>query len=423
MALRKPNTWMDNLQQNIIPYLDSPDYEVRYFTLNHYLMSEQEYTNLQNTSAELYRIMSGLTQDIISNGNKSVVDILNMTPEITPFILDDASEHVSNIARLDFVKDAATGLFKLTEINADTPCGIPEAYYANPIAQEIFAPADAPKDDPYQDDLALPFLELIEKKFADADTINIVCAANKIYQEDWANTAYIRRIISKAVLPMAERCSVYIADLSELIVKDDGVYITNVMGKEIKADILYRLHPLELLAEDTAEDGYPIGKKLMDLANMEKVILVNPVKALLLQNKALMAVTHLMAETGYFSEFDKFIIKNYIPDTSLDAEHFHGRKFIKKPIFGREGCNITIVEPDGTFSYEAEESDDCDAIYQEFIESAMVTCETDDGPWEGKLTYSCFVINGKPSQLFLRFSPYDIAGVEALCVPIVRSGK
>lgn len=421
MAARKPGTWMDNVSQRLIPYLDSDDYEVRYFTLNPYYMEQQEYTNLQNASADIYRIMAYLTQDIINNGDQSVVDILNMTPEITPFILDDHSSHVSNIARLDFVKDAATGLFKLTEINADTPCGIPEAYYANTVAEEVWG-KDGGAEDIYKDDLARPFLELIEENFADAQAVNIVCAANKIYSEDWANASYIRSVVSNNVLNLPQNCSVYMSDLQDLIIKEDGVYIANVLGKEIKADILYRLHPIELLTEDETEDGYPIGKKLMDLANMGKVQLVNPVKALLLQNKALMAITKILAAANnYFSEYDKFVINNYIPATSLAAEDFKGRKFIKKPIFGREGCNITIVEADGTFSYEAEESDDCDDIYQEFIDSKTVVYETDDGPWEGKLTYSCFVINGKPSQIFLRFSPYDIAGTEALCVPVVKA--
>lgn len=416
---RKRGTWLDNLSTNIIPYLDGDDYEVRYFTLNPYYMEEQEYSNLQNTAKEIYRIMSGLAQHIIDNGDQSVVDILNMTPEITPFILDDRSEYVSNIARLDFVKDSGSGLFKLTEINADTPCAMPEAYYANPAAQNFFAPEKG-AEDIYGSDLAKPFTESIQNKFSSAAEINIVCAANKQYPEDWANAAYVRRIVSNAVLSMDKSCFVYMADLQDLLIKDDGVYITNAAGKEIKADILYRLHPIELLAEDVSEDGYPVGKKLMDLANMEKVILVNPVKALLLQNKALMAITRILADTGYFNDFDKFIVKNYIPETSLDAEHFHNRKFIKKPIFGREGCNISIVEADGTFSYEAEESDDCDNIYQEFIESAPVSYETDAGEWEGKLTYSCFIINGQPSQVFIRFSPYDIAGTEALCVPVVK---
>ena len=153
---------------------------------------------------------------------------------------------------------------------------------------------------------------------------------------------------------------------------------------------------------------------------MHKVILVNPVKAILMQNKAMMAIAHYLAgSTCYFDDAAKQIVRTNIAETSMDAKDFAGRKFLKKPIFGREGCNISIIEPDGTFSYEAEEADDCADIYQEFIDSDLVSVETDAGRWEGRFTYSCFVINGKPSKLFVRFSPYDITGIEALFVPVV----
>lgn len=208
------------------------------------------------------------------------------------------------------------------------------------------------------------------------------------------------------------------ARLIDLVVKDDGVYHNDGSG-EYKIDVLYRLHPLELLMDDESDDGYPVGLKLMDLANMHKVILVNPVKAILMQNKAMMAIAHYLAgSTGYFDDAAKQIVRTNIAETSMDAKDFAGRKFLKKPIFGREGCNISIIEPDGTFSYEAEEADDCADIYQEFIDSDLVSVETDAGRWEGKFTYSCFVINGKPSKLFVRFSPYDITGIEALFVPV-----
>ena len=70
--------------------------------------------------------------------------------------------------------------------------------------------------------------------------------------------------------------------LDELIVHDDGVYIPNEIfkSKEDKLDILYRLHPLEILMDDESEDGYPVGLKLMELANFGAVDLVNPVNPL-----------------------------------------------------------------------------------------------------------------------------------------------
>ena len=73
-------------------------------------------------------------------------------------------------------------MFKLTEINADTPCGMPEAYYANVVAQQVFA-ANTDIED-YHEDLAKPFVEILERQFSAADKVNIVCAANKDYLED-----------------------------------------------------------------------------------------------------------------------------------------------------------------------------------------------------------------------------------------------
>lgn len=80
---------------------------------------------------------------------------------------------------------------------------------------------------------------------------------------------------------------------------------------------------------------------------------------------------------------------------------------------------IAIVEPDGATSYEAEECDDCDLIYQQFVPSADVQQETDNGEATGKYTYSCFVINGKASETFVRLQPGEITGVEAYFVPVL----
>ena len=373
----KKSSWIDLLDEKIIPYIDAPDYETRYPVLSPLYISKSEKEKIQYIAREVCAVMAKLAEDVRSKGNVPI-DIINMTPKLTPFILDDDSKYVTNIARLDFVKDK-NGIYKVVEINADTPCAMPEAFYGNAVAQKYFAGSE---DDGFDAELIEPFTELLKttlKGKINFSGVNITLAANDAYAEDWA----------------------------------DG-------SGEYKIDVLYRLHPLELLMDDESDDGYPVGLKLMDLANMHKVILVNPVKAILMQNKAMIAIAHYLAgSTGYFDDAAKQIVRTNIAETSMDAKDFAGRKFLKKPIFGREGCNISIIEPDGTFSYEAEEADDCADIYQEFIDSDLVSVETDAGRWEGKFTYSCFVINGKPSKLFVRFSPYDITGIEALFVPVV----
>lgn len=417
----KKSSWIDILDEKIIPYIDAPDYETRYPVLSPLYISKSEKEKIQYIAREVCAVMAKLAEDMRSKGNVMPIDIINMTPKLTPFILDDDSKYVTNIARLDFVKDK-NGIYKVVEINADTPCAMPEAFYGNDVAQKYFAGSE---DDGFNAELIEPFTELLKttlKGKINFSGVNITLAANDAYAEDWANMMYLKNTLEdyiKAHFDEYEFVNVRAARLIDLIVKDDGVYHNDGSG-EYKIDVLYRLHPLELLMDDESDDGYPVGLKLMDLANMHKVILVNPVKAILMQNKAMMAIAHYLAgSTGYFDDAAKQIVRTNIAETSMDAKDFAGRKFLKKPIFGREGCNISIIEPDGTFSYEAEEADDCADIYQEFIDSDLVSVETDAGRWEGKFTYSCFVINGKPSKLFVRFSPYDITGIEALFVPVV----
>lgn len=417
----KKASWIDQLDEKIIPYIDAPDYETRYPVLNPLYISKSEKEKIQYIAREVYRVMAKLAEDVRSKGDVMPIDIINMTPKLTLFIKDDYSPHVTNIARLDFVKDQ-NGTYKVVEINADTPCAMPEAFYGNAVAQKYFAGNEDGGNDA---ELIEPFVELLKtalKSKINFSGVNITFAANNAYAEDWANMQYLKNALADYVqehFDEYEFVNVRAARLIDLVVKDDGVYHDDGSG-EYKIDVLYRLHPLELLMDDEADDGYPVGLKLMDLANMNKVILVNPVKAILMQNKAMMAIAHyLAASTNYFDSADRQIVRTNIAETSMDAQDFAGRKFLKKPIFGREGCNISIIEPDGTFSYEAEEADDCADIYQEFIDSELVGVDTDAGRWEGKFTYSCFVINGKPSKLFVRFSPYDITGIEALFVPVV----
>ena len=393
----KKSSWIDILDEKIIPYIDAPDYETRYPVLSPLYISKSEKEKIQYIAREVCAVMAKLAEDVRSKGNVMPIDIINMTPKLTPFILDDDSKYVTNIA-------------------------MPEAFYGNAVAQKYFAGSE---DDGFNAELIVPFTELLKttlKGKINFSGVNITLAANDAYAEDWANMMYLKNALEdyiKAHFDEYEFVNVRAARLIDLVVKDDGVYHNDGSG-EYKIDVLYRLHPLELLMDDESDDGYPVGLKLMDLANMHKVILVNPVKAILMQNKAVMAIAHYLAgSTGYFDDAAKQIVRTNIAETSMDAKDFAGRKFLKKPIFGREGCNICIIEPDGTFSYEAEEADDCADIYQEFIDSDLVSVETDAGRWEGKFTYSCFVINGKPSKLFVRFSPYDITGIEALFVPVV----
>ena len=187
-------SWIDNIDEKIIPYINQDDYEVRYPTLSAYEMQESERKELQNLSANIVMCMSKLVEDIRKNSDIFPIDVLNMTPKLTPFIRDDNSEYVSNIARLDFVKDMQ-GNFKLVEINADTPCAIPETFYGNEVAREYFNAMYLQK---VIDKTVYPetiFDYLICFSYDELKhPLHICFSANKEYAEDWANASFYKTL-------------------------------------------------------------------------------------------------------------------------------------------------------------------------------------------------------------------------------------
>lgn len=423
---REQNTWLDKIDKNIMPYVDNELWISRYPTLSALIMRKEQKLFLQKISQEIFSALSRLVEALRSDNTKMPFDLFNMTNKLTPFIENDNSNLVSYLARLDFVKNK-NGEYKLVEINSDTPCALPETFYANKIAEKYFAQMHNLSliERSKGEELANPFLKLLkQEKYKRQEQVNIVFSADNGYEEDWANAKFlfetVKSVLQKQNLDLlVVKCR--LVTLADLIIKDDGVYVKNeIFKKEDKIDILYRLHPLELLMDDESEDGFPVGLKLMELANWGLVDLVNPIKSIVLQNKALLALAWYLCEKKVFwHPEEEILLRKYLTPTYLDNSKLRGLRYISKPIFGREGAGISIIEATGMQSYESEECEDCDLVYQQFIDSVTVKQETDAGTIQGKYTYSCFVINGCASETFLRLQPGEITGAEAYFVPIL----
>jgi len=77
---------------------------------------------------------------------------------------------------------------------------------------------------------------------------------------------------------------------------------------------------------------------------------------------------------------------------------------VAKPLWGREGGGIsifdnqqTLIDEDRTTYYYQQKR-----IYQQYQEMPETTISTWNGDYTGKLLIGSFLINGKPSGLFLR---------------------
>lgn len=380
------NNWVDDIDRDIIPYIKEPEWKYSYPTKTAISISEEEKEYVEHQARIIFNAM-----------NKTVKCVRNL-PEFEKFnFIASKFDCTAHLARMDFVKDMDNE-FRLIEINADTPCAIPESFYGNFVYTR-----DEETKQCINKKLAITFAALSTS----VDDF-FVFAANEEYQEDWYNAKYLYDNFKR----YSPRINSALASLKDLEVFDDGVYLS---GKKI--DFLYRLHPVEMLMEDVSEDGYPVGKKLIELHNEGKVVLVNSPEAIIMQDKRLFAImTNFDNRFGFYTREELLAIYRMIPLTSTDKRLNLSEKVIAKPIYGREGYGISVFNK---FEAHTIEDKDEEYIYQSFIEQPTVEAETVEGDkLTGYVTYSVFLLNGEPTAWYARFSPKEICDEEALWIPI-----
>lgn len=381
------NNWVNDIDRDIIPYIKEPEWKYSYPTKTAISISKEEKENIENKSKIIFNAM-----------NKTVKCVRNL-PEFEKFnFIASKFDCTAHLARMDFVKDMNNN-FYLVEINADTPCAIPETFYGNFVYTQ-----DKETQNRVNGELASVFARLSKN-----DDDFFVFAANEEYQEDWYNAKYLYENF-KYNFPKLKSA---LASLADLEVFDDGVYL---YGKKI--DILYRLHPVEMLMEDTSADGYPVGRKLIELHNEGKVVLVNSPEAIIMQDKRLFALmTNIDIRFSFYTK-EEIEAMCMIPDSSTEKSLNWYGTVVAKPIYGREGSGITILKK---FEVENKENNfgEDEYLYQIYINQPTVTAETVEGDkLTGYVTYSVFLLNGEPTAWYARFSPKEICDEEALWIPI-----
>lgn len=380
------NNWVDDIDRDIIPYIKEPEWKYSYPTKTAISISKEEKEYVENKAKIIFNAM-----------NKTVKCVRNL-PEFEKFnFIASKFDCTAHLARMDFVKDVFNN-FKLVEINADTPCAIPESFYGNFIYT---------KDEESKQYINGELAQVFARLSTNNDDF-FVFAANKEYQEDWYNAKYLHENLKRYFPELKSE----LVSLSDLEIFDDGVYFS---GKKI--DILYRLHPVEMLMEDVSDDGYPVGRKLIELHNEGKVVLVNSPEAIIMQDKRLFAImTNFDNRFGFYTREELLAIYRMIPLTSTDKRLNLSEKVIAKPIYGREGYGISVFNK---FEAHTIEDKDEEYIYQNFIEQPTVEAETVEGDkLTGYVTYSVFLLNGEPTAWYARFSPKEICDEEALWIPI-----
>lgn len=298
----------------------------------------------------------------------------------------------TTIGRFDFAR-TPSGL-KMIEFNSDTPGGIVEAYYLNRKVCEYFGYTDVNAE--LIKHFPSAFGEIIAQyKALGYATEHIVFSSLDWHEED-AGTA--RFLMNHSGLKAS------FAPLKNLRIYQDRLWHL-ADGQLQPIDVLYRLHPLGILSEETDIDGYPTGEHLLQLTANKKLAIINQPGALLAQSKATQALIWLLHENGeYFTTKEHRTIAAYMLPTYLENRFKERKRYVVKPVLGREGGAITIVDSDGTIlSKDTGESYwEQSMVYQEYAELEQLTVNTLAGSYTGSLIWGSFLIGGRASAVNAR---------------------
>ncbi|HWR31252.1 MAG TPA: glutathionylspermidine synthase family protein [Negativicutes bacterium] len=313
------------------------------------------------------------------------------------------------IGRFDFA--ATSDGLKMLEFNAETPTDIVEAFYVNGKVCDYFGVRDPNAG--LAAGLQQAFARAVQSYQAQGfATERIVFSSVDWHDEDAGTTRYL---LSQSGL-QAE-----FVPLSALRVYEDRVQVWDGAA-HTPVDLMYRLHPLEKLAEEQDSDGYPTGRRALELIACGKLALINPAAALIAQSKAVQALIWNLHENGeFFSADEHASIQKYVLPTYFENRFASQAAYVTKPVYGREGGAVKVFGSDGILRAFDEEPNywEQPVIYQQYAELPRITVETLNGLYCGRMIFGAFLVDGQGSGVVARVGSRitgNMAYYQPLCV-------
>lgn len=348
---------------------------------------------------------------IVQNGSDELLNELGLPSETWSAIRLVVDRSIPTVVgRFDFAK-TPHGL-KMLEFNSDTPSGVVEAYYVNEKVCQYFNYPDPNQG--CREHIRSAFEDVIQiYQNGGYPTENIYFSSLGWHIEDRGTTKYLMK---ESGLP-----STFVS-LDQLAVHKDGLFVFEPATQSYQpVHVLFRLHPMEIMAKEKDKQNQPIGAYLLHLIAKQKLAIINPPNAFISQTKALQALIWNLHQEHhpFFRPEEHEVIETYMLPTYLDNP-FKGKKgYVRKPFFGREGGAVTLFDKDGR-EMDKDQNDqywDQPMIYQELVELETAEVPTLKGMFQGKLLWGVFLMGGKPSAVLARIDR-NITGDMSYLVPI-----
>ena len=293
------------------------------------VVSEAEAEAYANAANELYDMFVEAGEYVIENSLFHEIGIpFNLVELIKTSWESDVHWHL--YGRFDFAGGIDGKPIKLLEFNADTPT----ALFESAIIQWAML-----KQNGLEESSQFNFIyEALVENFRRIVTLGVDTEQFEELYEGWRflfssikgnaeeeNTVkLLRHIATEAGFDTA------FAYIDETEFDDSGIY-----SEEEKFDLWFKLIPWE----DIAIEESDLAMLLTDIIKNQEAIIFNPAYTLMFQSKGFLKIL-----------WDLYPNHPLLLESSF--EPLEGKKQVRKPIFGREGGDVAIINADGTVEEE-----------------------------------------------------------------------
>lgn len=246
------------------------------------------------------------------------------------------------LGRFDFNGGFSLSEPRIIECNADTCSTIPETIHWQQ-AQFAQVTKKATQYNHLEDALYNSFTR-IKSNINSKDPV--IIGSTLGYPEDRLNTEVILNLAFRAGIRTFQ------SDLEHVIFSDDeGIFLETGTDQYEQANVFFKLFPWDWLFNDEPE----LGEILSKIIKNELCTILNPAYTAVWQNKSFLAqITEKYPEDLLFCK------------THMREDAFAGKNYVKKPIGGRLGENISIVKNNAVAEKSKGDYGHQPYVYQEY---------------------------------------------------------
>lgn len=309
-------------------------------------ISENEANAFYEASNELYDMFVAAAQKVIDGNRFDELDIpFNLIDAIKMSWENDVHWHL--YSRFDFAGGLDKKPIKLLEFNADTPTTL----FETAILQWALLRQNDMNESSQFNSLYESLMDNFKRLITLDDSVDsfdeyyegwkILFSSIAANSEDELTTRLLEHIAKEAGF------NTNFSFIDEIEFSPEGIF-----KEGINYEYLFKLIPWENIAIEEGE----LAMLLTQIIKNQKAIILNPAYTLLFQSKGILKIL-----------WELYPNHPLLLETS--DKPLKGKKCVKKPMFGREGANVSILDENGDVIQEnGGEYSNNKFIYQEFTE-------------------------------------------------------